>query len=170
MTEPTPPIATTPEAAAAINKFMSLRRVAHREERARQRFMESLAQEKALMLVPVRQMLLRLIDLGLMVPSHDPRTPDAVVRFQVFEDESSPSWRPGTSLRFMDPVPVEIAVVNPGDRAVHGIFVVAAGDVHPDLGGLQRRFDDAGDLCNALATFLARNTVRVERWPEDRDA
>ena len=162
-----PPENYTAEADAAFRRFVALCRQRQQHTHARDRYARHLAEQKSQMLIPVRQTLQRLVEAGLVVPGWDTKRDPRPVSFEVFEDEASPSWRPGTSLQFRNPVPVEIAVVNPIDRAAHGVFAVTLGAPHPDQGILARRFDDSEALCVALAEFLGRNAIAAKRLPDD---
>ena len=127
------------------------------------------ADEKSRKLIPMRKLLKRIQDTGLMV-YHTDRYSDRnnhkpAQRFEVFEGESSPSFLPGPSLYFDHPASVEIAIPNEWDEATQGIICIRCSTTHPESGLLHGPFRNLEDAGLAIAEFLARSTVSMDTHP-----
>lgn len=140
-----------------------------RNKKNQQKLAQSVIEEKIKRLVPIRRLLKRIQDTGLLV-HHSDRYGDRNIskpaeRFEVFEDDSSPSFYPGTSLYFDHPGNVEIAVPNEWDEAVHGVICIRCSTPHPDIDLLRGPFRTLEDANHALASFLARSAVSIDTHP-----
>lgn len=132
---------------------------------------ERIVRAKNEVLQPMRVLLKRLMDLGLVVHHSDkfmpgrsaaePLTPQPL---DVYENQSSPLWYPGVSLFFDHPARVEIAVPNSDDKS-GAVLVIRSSSEHPDAHLLHQSFKTVDEACEALSRFLAKNTVRMERAP-----
>lgn len=127
------------------------------------------AAEKSKKLVPIRKLLKQIQDMGLQV-QHADRYSDrnanlAPQKFEVFENESSPSFLPGPSLYFNHPAVVEIAIPNEWDTGHPGIVSICCTTYHPEGSLLNGPFRNMDDACIALAEFLARSTVSISSYP-----
>lgn len=129
------------------------------------------AEDKSRKLVPIRKLLKQIQDMGLIV-HHAERYSDRMSnppaqRFEVFENESSPSFLPGPSLYFNHPAMVEIAIPNEWDTAHPGAVSICCTTHHPESSLLNGPFRNIDDACVALAEFLARSTVSISSHPAD---
>ena len=133
---------------------------------------DGVAVEKSKQLIPIRKLLKNIQDMELHV-YHADKYSDRngnfpAQKFEVFENESSPSFLPGPSLYFNHPAAVEIAIPNEWDTGHPGVVSICCTTYHPEsllLRGPFRNFDDA---CIALAEFLARSTVSISSYPAKR--
>lgn len=136
----------------------------HQQERASER-----AEEKSRKLIPVRKLLKKIQDTGLMVYHSERYTDRNTVsppqRFTVFEDASSPSFQPGPSLYFDHPAQVEIAIPNDWDAEVMGVVCIRCSSSHPESGLFNGPFRSMDDALSALAEFLARSAVSMDSHP-----
>ena len=125
--------------------------------------------EKSNLLIPLRMMLKKLMDAGVVVSNHSEHEHGmhqkayAPQPLQVWESESSPHFRPGGSLYLDDPAHLEIAVSNPVHQKEEGLFVIKCATPHPLEHLLRGPFYKAEDACYALAQFLSASTVRIDR-------
>jgi hypothetical protein len=128
---------------------------------------------KSQKLVPLRKLLLRFVDRGIVV-SHCERDSVASRRpaqaFLVYENESSPRFLPGVSIYFDHPAQVEIAIPNDSDIGTLGEVVICCATPHPDSPMLQGPFRSMRDAALALADFLARNTISIDRSEKPDEA
>lgn len=160
-----PPDAASDAAALFYRRFQEVERMQTR----RQSTNEKLVQEKNLALVPIRRLLKTLMDAGVHVTHEAATHSSAAPRseppqpLQVYEHASSPHWQPGSSLYLSHPAVIEIAVCNHRDRAEEGLVRIACSSNHPDAHLLQGPFHTSNDAVRALADFLGRSTVRVDR-------
>lgn len=154
----------------AFDEFMKVFEDKASRHQVRSSFEERVVTEKNKTLQPVRLLLKKLMDLGLVVHHSDrfmrhrsSETPTPQL-FEVYENQSSPSWYPGISLFFDHPAQVEIAIPN-HDEHDKGVVIIRSTSEHPEAHLLHQRFQTVDDACLALSTFLAHNTVRLERAP-----
>jgi len=157
----------------AFATFLSQMRKKENEKKVKERTEKEIVLQKSKVLVPIRKLLKRFEDLGIIVKNAQSFEKELVVLnrepvlFRVYEDPSSPLWSPGYSVFLDHPAVVEIAVPNDHQKSEHGVVVIKCSSDHPDsflLCGPFRRIDEA---CNALANFLAKNTDQVSRqWKE----
>lgn len=125
--------------------------------------------EKDAHLIQIRRLLKRLADAGVVVGHRDAYDRSLGSRhmppqmLSVTEGESSPKWSPGVSLYIDHPALLEVAVVNAGHRKQNGLIAIGCSSEHPDRHTLGGPFFDTDQACMALAEFLSRNTVRIER-------
>lgn len=160
----------TPDAAADATALF-LRRFQEREriQSRRQDTNLRLVEEKNRALIPIRKLLKVLIDAGVQVTHESACRSKATGRsyppqpLQVFENVSSSHWRPGSSIFMEHPAVLEIAVSNYPNRAAEGLIRIACSSPHPDAHLLTGPFANAEVAVKALAEFLARSTVRVDR-------
>lgn len=151
-----------------LDKVQDKQEVTEREQRRFQKIVD----EKTKILIPMRQLLKRMMDAGVVVTNqsiHDfgARTKNhAPQNLEVWEAESSPHWLPGTSLFLDHPAEIEIAVSNPNNKDKEGLVVIQCTTEHPSAYLLRGPFYNVADACQALALFLSASTVRVER-PEE---
>jgi effector-binding domain-containing protein len=137
---------------------------------------ERIMEGKSKALTPVRALLKSLIDANVIVRSrfcwdrfsngkkestlkHKEDLEDKPLA--VFESSSSPSWSPGVSLILEHPARIEIAIPNQRDSYKLGAIIIRSSTEHPDAHILHRRFSSIEEGCNALAEFIAENTVSV---------
>lgn len=129
------------------------------------------SEEKSRKLVPIRKLLKQIQDMGLMVHHQDRYSNrlgnSPAQRFQVFENESSPSFLPGPSLFFNHPAMVEIAIPNEWDTNHPGAIAICCTTHHPESPLLSGPFRSIDDACVALAEFLARSTVSISSHPSE---
>lgn len=124
--------------------------------------------EKNTILIPIRQLLKRLTDVGVNVTHHSAHDHGIAARqyapqeLQVWEDKSSPHWLPGHSIYFDHPALVEIAVTNINQRD-EGLIVISCSSEHPEKYLLNGPFHSAEQACMALARFLSVCTLRIDR-------
>lgn len=144
-----------------------LGQVGHQEKKRAVRRASSaeITERKSRQLTPFRQLLKRLVDRGLIV-NHCER--DGAVRkapqaFAVYENESSDSLLPGVSIFLEHPAQIEIAIPNEADIPTRGVVVILCATDHPDRRMLQGPFRSMREAAMALADFIARNTVAIER-------
>lgn len=153
----------------AFQRFLTT--VGEKQARAQRRRMseEELIEQKSKQLIPMRQFLKRLIDLGIVVSHTEQynarfsRETPAPVSFTVTEGPSSPRWSPGVSLFLEHPAEIEIAIPGAAHLDEDGAVVVRCSTEHPDSGILQGPFANMNEACEALADFLARSTEHVAR-------
>lgn len=132
---------------------------------ARRATAAGVAERKSRQLMPLRQLLKRLVDRGLIV-SHADRSGasrKSHQAFQVYENESSEGFLPGISIFIDHPAQIEIAIPNEGDQARLGVVAIMCATNHPDRAMLQGPFRNMRDAAMALMEFIARSTVSVER-------
>lgn len=157
---------TDPSAADALAHFKTLFSQKQQMKGSRQKRNDALAAQKAQTLIPIRQLIQELVDLGVRVRhAHASRgngnsQPDQLL--EPYENESSESWLPGTSIYLDHPAQIEIAVPNPHQVEEQGVVVVRVASDHPDAAVVRGPFTDVGQACMALAEFLARNTRAVD--------
>jgi hypothetical protein len=148
-----------------LRRFQERERVQTRRQDTNQRLVE----EKNKALIPIRKLLKLLIDAGVQVTHESACRSKATGRsyppqpLQVFENESSAHWRPGSSIFLEHPAVLEIAVTNLPHRAAEGLVRIACSSPHPDAHLLTGPFTTSNAAVQALAEFLARSTVRVDR-------
>jgi hypothetical protein len=165
-TESNPPVDAAADATALfLRRFQERDRLQSRRQDTNQRLVE----EKNRALIPVRKLLKLLIDAGVQVNHESACRSKATGRsfppqpLQVFENESSSRWRPGSSIFLEHPAVLEIAVSNHPNRANDGLIRISCGSPHPDAHLLVGPFATAAAAVHALAEFLARSTVRIDR-------
>lgn len=126
--------------------------------------------EKSKKLIPMRKLLKQIADTGLMVHHADRfgdrNTQKPAQRFEVFEDEASPSFAPGPSLYFEHPANVEISIPNEWDENVQGVVCIRCSTPHPESQMLYGPFRSMEAAMQAIAHFLARGAVSMDTRPE----
>lgn len=153
----------------AFQQFLTQVRGREAQREASQAVHDRMIEAKSRQLVPIRQLLKRLMDMGVYVrhadsyPPHHSASPPQ--QLEIYEDESSLSWRPGTSLFLDHPGRIEISIPNESQLVAEGVVVLRCTSDHPDAHLLHQRFASIEAACMALATFLSNSTVRVERLP-----
>lgn len=121
------------------------------------------SQEKSKKLTPIRQLLERLVNRGLIVSNCDRDSKKPPQPFEVYENDSSDSLLPGVSLFFDHPAQIEIAIPNSVDIKRLGEVVIMCATVHPDSAMLRGPFRSMREAAVALADFIAKNTITIER-------
>lgn len=149
---------------SAFQKFLDTLGERNSREQRRKMAEQEIINAKDRALIPMRQLLKRLVDMNLIVSNagrfdtgrfyENP----APVSFEVAESESSPRWRPGNSLYLDHPAEIEIAIPNQSDQGDLGVVIITCTTDHPDKSMLQGPFRTMGQACEALAEFLARST------------
>lgn len=157
----------------AFDLFMEQIKEREHAKKIRERTEKDIILQKSKVLVPIRKLLKRFQDMGIIVKNAETFAKELSlvnrepVLFRVYEDPSSKTWAPGVSIFFDHPAVIEIAVPNENQRSEHGVVVVTCASDHPLkylLNGPHRSIDGA---CEALANFLAKNTEYVSRqWTE----
>lgn len=131
---------------------------------------ERVVRDKHTRLIPMRQLLKRLVDLSVQVHhaetySSSRRISQPPQPLEVYEDTSSAPWHPGQSLFLEHPAKIEIAVPNAHQESTEGQVVIRISTEHPESHLLTRRFDSMKDACVAMARFLSFSTVKIDRIP-----
>lgn len=150
----------------ALERFNQM--VDEREEQERQRQAEddAIRLDKSEKLMPVRMLLKSLMDLDLTVRNSAYANPDAPLQpLRMVEEPSSGSYAPGVSLRLDHPAVLEIAIPNAPDVARLGVVVINCAQKHPHGHLFETRFKTVEAACEALAEFIALNTVARKRKP-----
>jgi hypothetical protein len=85
-----------------------------------------------------------------------------------YKKESSPTWRPGTSILLDSPSLIEIAIPNniEKDGAIV-IKVMSRDDPYAEI--LNRRFDTVLHGAESLAQYLGRHSISIEMDPRTED-
>ena len=122
-------------------------------------------EQKEKSLLPMRMMLKKIVDAGLIVNNancyHLSLKNLEDQEFKVYEADSSPSWRPGTSLYIDHPARIEIAV--PNNVKKEGELIIRFSSEHPDANDFNGRvFNTSQDACKAFASFLANHMAAFE--------
>jgi len=153
--------------------FMEQIREREHAKKVRERTEKEIIQQKSKVLVPIRKLLKRFQDMGIIVKNAETFSKELSlvnrepILFRVYEDPSSKSWAPGTSIFFDHPAIVEIAVPNDSQKSEHGVVVIHCSSDHPLKYLLNGPFRSVDGACEALANFLAKNTEYVSRqWSE----
>ena len=137
---------------------------------------EVIAKKKREALEPIAMLLTRLSKLGLIVEdarsaAGAPGFPQGKeAEFLVTEGPSAPSWAPGVSLFIDHPAEIEIAIPNEHDIPEEGPVVITCATEHPDRGMLIKKHASAHAAADALARFLAKNTLRITNDPRKMSA
>ena len=85
------------------------------------------------------------------------------VLFEVYQNESSGSWRPGISLFFDNPAEIEIAVPNEHQESELGYIIIRCTTPHPHADLLNNRiFKNADEACMALSNFLSESLANYK--------
>ncbi len=134
---------------------------------------DEIKKEKNKILLPIKKFLAQMMEYQVFVKSakiFDPNNGSLEfppVLFQVFEDNSSPSWSPGNSIFLENPAEIEIAVLNRNDRIKNdGLIVIKCSSPHPKDALFKHYFKNADEACLRLAEFLAESVVRIEAPPK----
>lgn len=149
---------------SAFKKFLDTLGERNSREQRRKISEQEIINAKDRALIPMRQLLKRLMDLNLIVynsarfDAGRSFENSAPVSFEVSESESSPRWQPGNSLYLDHPAEIEIAIPNQKDQDELGIVVITCTTDHPEQNLLQGPFRDMTQACEALAEFVARST------------
>src|SRR5476651_1775368 len=147
-----------------------------RQKSTRETREEQVARKKRDMLEPIALLLERLSRLGLVVEdarsaARQPGFAQGVeARFTVEEGPSAPSWAPGVSLFIDHPAAIEIAIPNESDAFEKGPVVITCATQHPDRGMLVKKHLSVHAAAEALARFLAKNTLRIKNDPRSPEA
>jgi len=153
----------------ALAEFFSLVEKRQTEDSKRSEQNKRIIAEKNQILIPIRQLLYKLTAVGLYVNHQGQHDHHLMTRnfapqpFQVWENESSPHYAPGSSLYFDHPVAVEIAVPNQKDREAEGLVKISCTTPHPHAKLLAGPFRTTEEACAALVRFLSSSTIRIER-------
>ena len=168
-----PPSATpleSPDVDEAYQLFLQDYQNRQSQSKAQANVQEGLARDKHQRLIPMRQLLKRLVDLSVQVHhaesySASRRTSQPPQPLEIYEDQSSDPWRPGQSLFLEHPAKIEVSVPNPHQESTEGKVVIRISTDHPHAYLLNRRFDSVKDACVAMARFLSLSTVKIDRIP-----
>lgn len=158
---------------SAFEEFFSLVEKRHTEESKRNEQARRIIAEKNQILIPIRKLLFKLMGAGLYVNNSGQHDHHLISRnfaphlFQVYENESSPHFQPGSSIYFDHPVAVEIAVPNHKDRDMEGLIKIACATPHPNASILLGPFRTTEEACGALVRFLSSSTIRIERGGQE---
>lgn len=150
----------------ALNHFNTLVDEQEREAEDRLKMETDMIASKSLQLVPFRMLLKSMSDMGLMVRNNAFQNPDAPAQpLRVSEEPSSKMFAPGVSLRLDHPAILEIAIPNQADQERLGVVVINCSRTHPLEMMLKGPFRSIDDACDALASFIAKNTTARKRKP-----
>ena len=145
-----------------------------RKENSRAQMELQAIERKRKALAPLRDLLQKFVDLGLVVPDSGIGeagvAPNAQKSFSFYETESSPSWAPGVSLYFDHPAEVEIAIPNDSQREKDGVVVIRSVTNHRDRLMLHQTFRTVEKAKDALAKFLGKNAISIANDPRSRKA
>jgi hypothetical protein len=154
----------------AVERAMLLfnKHVANRDDLAedRRRVEAEVIAAKSEQLIPLRMLLAQLQDMEVVVNHsdfRDSKAPPQPLRSE--EGPSSPSWGPGPSIFLNHPGTLEIAIPNAQDIEKLGVVVLNLSHKNPHSSLLQGPFQTMGAACEALAEFIALQTVSVGRRP-----
>lgn len=153
----------------AFNEFFNLLHKKTSHDNKRSETNKRIIAEKNEILIPIRKLLARLMDVGLFVEHQGHFDPLLTTKnfapqeFKVWENESSPHFQPGSSIYFDHPIAIEIAVPNMKEREAEGIIKINCSTPHPLSKLLSGPFFTPEDACAALVQVLSRTTIRVER-------
>lgn len=153
----------------AFEEFFSLVEKRNTEESKRNEQAKRIIAEKNQILIPIRKLLFKLMGAGLYVNNNGQHDHHLISRnyapqlFEVYENESSPHFLPGSSIYFDHPVAVEIAVPNAKDRDQEGLIKISCATPHPNASLLMGPFRTTEEACSALVRFLSSSTIRIER-------
>lgn len=155
-----------PEVTKALNRFNHLVDEIESEAVRKKREDEDIRQSKSEKLMPIRMLLKQLMNLDLRVRNSAYNKPDAPPQPLVMgEEPSSPSYAPGTSLRLDHPGVLEIAIPNGPDVARLGVVVINCSQKHPHAHLFETPFRTMDSACEALAEFIALNTLARKSRP-----
>lgn len=153
----------------ALNEFLNVFEERKRKESTRQLMELQAIEKKRAALMPIRKLLNRFVEMGLVVPDSEIGNPGvsatATKKFSFYEGESSPTWAPGASLYFDNPAQVEIAIPNEADQEKEGVIVIRSVTNHKDRNMLHQKFSSIEAVKEALAKFLGKNAVSIDRDP-----
>lgn len=128
---------------------------------------EAVRMAKSEQLIPLRMLLKSLMDMDLLVRNSAYANPDAPMQpLRMAEEPSSASYAPGISLRLDHPAVLEIAIPNAPDVPRLGAVVINCAQKHPHGHLFETRFKTVESACDALAEFIALNTVARKRKPQ----
>lgn len=130
---------------------------------------EEIRREKNLILMPIKLLLKRIEDTGVMVwdsqrfsrgmLKSDARKLPAR-QLKVYEDESGPMCQPGKSLYLKHPADIEISVPNDKDKEKNGLIQISCSE-NPHKGIFNKTFRNVEDACEAIVDFLSKNTISI---------
>lgn len=151
----------------ALDRFNHLVDEMEQESTRKHQMDQQIGEAKALQLMPVRMLLKSLVDMGLLVRNSAYNNPDAAPQPLVMNEEpSSPSYAPGKSLRLDHPAVLEIAIPNKPDIDRYGEVVINCAQKHPHSHLFETPFRSVDAACEALAEFIALNTVARKSKPQ----
>lgn len=155
-----------PEVVKALSRFNHMVDEIEGEALRKKREDEEIRQSKSAQLLPLRMLLKQLIDMDLRVRNSAYNNPDASPQPLVMNEEpSSPSYAPGTSLRLDHPGVLEIAIPNGPDTDRLGVVVINCAQKHPHAHLFESPFRTMDSACDALAEFIALNTLARKSRP-----
>lgn len=140
------------------------RKIIHsQEERA-------IAAQKRKKIAVIEEFLQKFVDLEVIVNHRDQYTKNASSfenlqpqKFEFYLVDSSKSWSPGISIFFDHPCEVEIAIPNKTEE--EGVVIIKVASHHPDAYILEQKFHSLESACKALARFLSKSTVKINKDP-----
>lgn len=124
---------------------------------------------KNAILEPIRQFLQKFIDFGTTVNHCDRYNINVLTKeiqfkeaqtFKFYDVDTKGHCAPGISIWFDHPAHVEIAVPN---KPNEGVVVINISTDHPEKYLLEHKFTTIESACSALAKFIAKNTISIER-------
>lgn len=128
-----------------------------------------IANEKKKKLVVIEQFLQKFVDLEVVVHNKDKYNTSISIlediipqKFKFYLVDSSKSWSPGISIFFDHPCEVEIAIPN---KIEDGVIIIKVASHHPDAYMLEQQYQNMESACKALARFLSKNTVKINKDP-----
>lgn len=167
---------TSPEN-KALENFLKKAKAKINNDKVKKEMEKRITEEKELQLKSIKKLLKSFIDMKLQVHptesysrhiSRHSREHLPPVIFDVYRNESSPSWSPGISIYFDDPAEVEIAIPNSGQAQDQGVIILRCSTYHPEADLLNGKiFKTIDEACMALSNFLLSSMAEVNVPNED---
>lgn len=167
---------TSPEN-KALELFLQKAKVKRNNDKVKKEMEERIKKEKHIKLKPIRKLLQSFIDIKLQVQPteiyskhmiHHTKENLEPILFDVYVNDSSPSWAPGVSIYFDDPAEVEIAIPNQSQIDDQGIVIMRCSTLHPEAALLNGKvFRTMDEACMALSNFLLSSMVDVNMPAEN---
>lgn len=161
---------TSPEN-KALELFLQKAKVKRNNDKVKKEMEDRIKKEKHIQLRPIRKLLQSFKDIKLQVNptesyskhmTHHSRENLDPILFDVYVNDSSPSWAPGISIYFDDPAEVEIAIPNQSQIEDQGIVIMRCSTLHPEAALLNGKvFRSMEEACMALSNFLLASMVDV---------
>lgn len=153
----------------AFNAFLSNVEAQEKQKNIVEKNKEEIRREKDMILMPIKILLKRIEDTGVMVwdsqrfsrgmlKSDARKLPPRPLK--IYEDESGPMCQPGKSLYLKHPADIEISVPNEKDKEKNGLIQISCSE-NPHKGIFNKTFRNVEDACEAIVDFLSKNTISI---------